>query len=58
MNLIKKVTTNILYSDIDPVAGFYNCADSFYVAYNIKKEINGNINLPVLIIMEIFHQHT
>ena len=35
--LIKKVTTDILHSDIDPAASFYNSVDSFYVAYQYKK---------------------
>ena len=37
MKLIKKVTTDILHSDIDPAASFYNSVDSFYVAYQYKK---------------------
>ncbi len=37
MKLIKKITTDILHSDIDPAASFYNSVDSFYVAYQYKK---------------------
>lgn len=37
MRLKKKLTTDILYSDIDPAVTFYNSVDSFYVAYEYKK---------------------
>src|SRR3982751_1961036 len=37
LKLIKKVTTDILQSDVDPSASFYNSVDSFYVAYQYKK---------------------
>ena len=37
MKLIKKLTTDILHSDIEPEASFYNSVDSFYVAYQYKK---------------------
>src|SRR6185503_6047261 len=60
MNLIKKVTTDILHSDIDPAVSFYNSVDSFYVAYQYKKgnkweyklagfDDNGNLSSTYLI---------
>lgn len=37
LNLLRQVSTNLLISDIDPEAGFYNSDDSFYIAYQYKK---------------------
>ena len=60
MNLIRRIKTDILYSDIDPAATFYNSVDSFYVAYQYQKgnkweyklagfDDNGNLSSTYLI---------
>lgn len=60
LKLIKKITTDILQSDIDPKAVFYNSTDSFYVGYQYKKgnkwkyklagfDANGNLSSTYII---------